>query len=85
MEWDLTVVKAPSRAVKMIKVSMDKVAGFTLSFDGLVFKHQEQLEKANRNCRRLVANKQAPREQRRESRIRQVTKLSELPCYYNKK
>lgn len=38
----------------MIKVSMAKVAGFKLSFDGLTFKQQEQLEKANRNCRSLV-------------------------------
>lgn len=51
---DLTIVKAPSRTVKMIKVSMAKVAGFKLSFDGPAFKQQEQLEKANRNCRSLV-------------------------------
>lgn len=50
----MTIVKAPSRAVKMIKVSRAKVAGFKLSFDAPALKQQEQLEKANRNCRSLV-------------------------------
>lgn len=43
----------------MIKVSIAKVAGFKLSFDTQALKQQEQLEKANqkanRNCRSLVA------------------------------
>ncbi|TKC40757.1 hypothetical protein EI555_019403 [Monodon monoceros] len=55
---DFSVVKAPSRAIKMINVSMAKVAGFKLSFDAPALKQQEQLEKANRkanrNCRSLV-------------------------------
>lgn len=57
--WDFSVVKALSRAVKMIKVFMVKVAGFKLGFDALALKQQEQLEKANQkangNCRSLVA------------------------------
>lgn len=61
LHWEqagLQCIKAPSRAVKMIKVSTAEVAGFKLSFDAPALKQQEQLEKANRkanqNCRSLV-------------------------------
>lgn len=50
----MTMVKVSSSAVNMIKVSTAKAAGFKWSFDVPAFKQQEQLEKANQNCRSLV-------------------------------
>lgn len=51
---DFSIVKAPSRAVKIIKVSMAKVSRFKQRFDVQALKQHEQLEKANQNCRSLV-------------------------------
>lgn len=53
-ELDFSIVKTTSRVVRMIKISVAKVAGFKLSFDVAALKQQEQPEKANGNYRSLV-------------------------------